>query len=90
VQDKIKLGTGKTKLRNTLPLYTPKIRPPYSILQNNSIQENAGIKLFSKLPNTIKRTERLQEFKRRVPYLLMQHVFYSVEEYMSFLDPLLP
>jgi hypothetical protein len=28
--------------------------------------ENAGIKLFNKLPNTIKRIERPQEFKRRL------------------------
>ena len=46
--------------------------------------ENAGIKLFNKLPNTIKRIERPQEFKRRLQYFLMQHVFYSVDEYMSF------
>jgi len=46
--------------------------------------ENAGIKLFNKLPNTIKRIERPQEFKRRLQNFLMQHVFYSVDEYMSF------
>jgi hypothetical protein len=46
--------------------------------------ENAGIKLFNKLPNTLKKIERPQEFKRRLRYFLMQHVFYSVDEYMSF------
>jgi hypothetical protein len=46
--------------------------------------ENAGIKLFNKLPNTIKRVERTQEFKRRLQTFLMQHFFYSVDEYMSF------
>jgi hypothetical protein len=46
--------------------------------------EIVGIKLFNKLPNTIKRIEIPQEFKRQLQYFLMQHVFYSVDEYMSF------
>jgi hypothetical protein len=41
--------------------------------------ENVGIKLFNKLPNTIKRVERTQESKRR-----LQHVLYSVDKYMFF------
>jgi hypothetical protein len=42
-----------------------------------------GIKLYNILPNTIKRLDKMQEFKRRLKYFLMQHTFYSVDEYMS-------
>jgi hypothetical protein len=45
---------------------------------------NVGIKLFNKLPNSIKKEGKPQEFKRRLQKFLMQHVFYSVDEYMSF------
>jgi hypothetical protein len=44
---------------------------------------NVGIKLYNKLPNTIKRLDKIQEFKRRLKYFLLQHTFYSVDEYMS-------
>jgi len=44
---------------------------------------NVGIKLYNNLPNTIKRSEKMQEFKRRLKYLLLQNIFYSVDEYMS-------
>jgi len=46
--------------------------------------KNAGIKWFNKLPNTVKRIKKPREFKRRLQHFLMQHVFYSVDEYMSF------
>ena len=42
-----------------------------------------GIKLYNKLPNTIKRIKMVQEFKRRLKYFLLQHIFYSVDEYIS-------
>ena len=42
-----------------------------------------GIKLYNKLPNTIKRLEKVQEFKRRLIYFLLQQIFYSVDECMS-------
>jgi len=44
---------------------------------------NVGVKLYNKLPNTIKRLEKIEEFKRRLKYFLLQHIFYSVDEYMS-------
>jgi hypothetical protein len=44
---------------------------------------NVGIKLYNKLLNTIKRLDKIQEFKRRLKYFLLQHIFYSVDEYMS-------
>ena len=41
-----------------------------------------GLKLYNKLSNTIKRLDKMQEFKRKLKYFLMQHIFYSVDEYM--------
>ena len=43
---------------------------------------NVGIKLYNKLPNTIKRLEKIQEFKGSLKYFLLQHIFYSVDEYI--------
>jgi len=57
-----------------------------ALFKNNSA--NMGIKLYNKLPNTIKRLDKMQEFKRRLQYFLMQHTFYSVDEYMSSMAPL--
>jgi hypothetical protein len=87
VHGKIKLGTD-TQNEEIHDNYTHQKSDFHTqfcrtTLYKNSC-ENVGIKLFNKLPNTIKRTERTQEFKRRLEYFLMQHVFYSVEEYMSF------
>ena len=44
---------------------------------------NMGIKLYNKLLKTIKRLDMIQEFKRRLKCFLLQHIFYSVDEYMS-------
>jgi len=52
-----------------------------TLLKYNSA--NMGIKLYNKLPNTIMRLDKMQEFKRKLKYFLMQHTFYSVDEYMS-------
>ena len=52
------------------------------ILLKNS-GANVGIKLYNKLPNTIKGLDKIQEFKRRLKYFLLQHIFRSVDEYMS-------
>jgi thermostable 8-oxoguanine DNA glycosylase len=51
-----------------------------TLLKNNSA--NMGLKLYNKLSNTIKRLDKMQEFKRKLKYFLMQHTFYSVDEYM--------
>jgi hypothetical protein len=51
-----------------------------AVFKNSS--GNVGIKLFNKLPDTIKRLEKMQEFKRRMKYFLLQHICYSVDEYM--------
>jgi hypothetical protein len=49
-----------------------------TLLKNSS--ENVGNKLFNKLPETIKTLEKIQEFKGRLKYFLLQHIFYSVDE----------
>jgi hypothetical protein len=50
-------------------------------LKNTSA--NAGIKLYNKLPNIIKKLEKIRTLKKRLTYFLLQHTFYSVDEYMS-------
>ena len=45
---------------------------------------NMGIELYNKLPPVIKNREMTQEFKSRVTDFLMQHMIYSVEEFLSF------
>jgi hypothetical protein len=52
-----------------------------TLFKNSST--NVGIKLNIKLPNTIKRLEKIQKFKRRLEYFLLQHIFYSMDKYMS-------
>ena len=52
-----------------------------TLFKNSSA--NVGIKLYNKLRNTIKRLDKIQEFKRRLKYFLLQDTFYSVDEYMS-------
>ena len=53
-----------------------------NVAKNSGI--NIGIKLYSKLPPVIKNLEMTQEFKSRVKDFLMQHTFYSVDEFVSF------
>jgi len=60
-------------------LHTQFCRPTLFI--NNSA--NMGIKLYNKLPYAIKKLDKMQEFKIRLKYFLMQHTFYSVNEYIS-------
>ena len=52
-----------------------------TIFKNSSANE--GTKLHNKLPNIIKRLDKIQVFKRRLKYFLLQHIFCSVDEYMS-------
>jgi len=65
--------------RQTSDLHTQYCRT--TLFKNSSA--NVGIKLYNKLPNTIKRLDKIQEFKRRLKYFLLQHIFYSVDECMS-------
>lgn len=38
----------------------------------------------TKLPNKLKKLEKIQKFKRKVKYFLLQPIFYSVDEYVSY------
>jgi hypothetical protein len=42
-----------------------------------------GIKLYNKISNTIREVGKMREFKKVMRSYLVQHTFYSVEEYMS-------
>ena len=53
-----------------------------NVAKNSGI--NIGIKLYNKLLPVIKNLEMTQEFKSRVKDFLMQHTFYSVDEFVSF------
>ena len=52
-----------------------------TLFKNSSA--NVGIKLYNKLSNIIKILNKIQEFKRRQKYFLLQHILYSVDERMS-------
>jgi hypothetical protein len=41
-----------------------------------------GIRLYNKIPNKIREVGKMRQFKRVFRSYLVQHVFYSVEEYM--------
>ena len=45
---------------------------------------NMGIKLYDKVSHEVKKLEKIQEFQRKLKYFLLQHIFYSVDEYMSY------
>jgi hypothetical protein len=49
-----------------------------TVFKNSSV--NVGIKLYNKLPNTIKELEKIREFKKKTKVFLLQHTFYSVDE----------
>jgi hypothetical protein len=44
---------------------------------------NMGIRLYNKLPNKIREVEEIRQFKRELRSYILQHIFYSVDEYMS-------
>jgi hypothetical protein len=41
-----------------------------------------GIRMYNKIPNKIREVGKMRQFKRVFRSYLVQHVFYSVEEYM--------
>jgi hypothetical protein len=43
---------------------------------------NMGIRLYNRIPNKIWEIEKMSQFKRVLRSYLVQHMFYSVEEYM--------
>jgi hypothetical protein len=44
---------------------------------------NMGNILYSKLPNKNKKVEKFRQFKRQQRSYLLQHIFYSLDEYIS-------
>lgn len=53
-----------------------------NIAKNNGI--NMGIKLYNRLPQSIKKLESKHKFKGSVNKFLLQHVFYTVDEFLGF------
>ena len=45
---------------------------------------NVGTKLYNKLLEKLKKLEKIEEFKRKLKYFLLQHIFFSVDEYLSY------
>jgi hypothetical protein len=43
---------------------------------------NMGIGLYNRIPNKIRELEKMSQFKRVLRSYLIQHMFYSVEEYI--------
>jgi hypothetical protein len=69
--------------------YTPQKSDFYTQFCGTTLNKNscgnAGIKLSKTLPNTIKRVERIQEFKRRLHYFLT-HSVARQEQFRAFLS----
>jgi len=47
---------------------------------------NLGTKLYNKLPNYLKNLENLNPFKKQLKAFLSQQTFYSVDEYLSYVQ----
>jgi hypothetical protein len=43
---------------------------------------NMGIRLYNRIPNKIMEIEKISQFKRVLRSYLVQHMFFSAEEYM--------
>jgi hypothetical protein len=49
----------------------------------NSV-DNTGKGLYNKLLNNLKSIDNISHFRRRLKVFLLQHTFYSVEEYFMY------
>jgi hypothetical protein len=82
----VKLHKLTAEGRNPQPSYMPynisSCQICRIIILRNGVA-NLGIKLYNKLPNKLKKLEEIQEFKRKLKYFLLQHIFNSVDEYLS-------
>jgi hypothetical protein len=47
---------------------------------------NLGTKLYNKLPNYLKNLENSKLFKKQLKAFLLQQTFYSVNEYLSYMQ----
>jgi hypothetical protein len=55
-----------------------------SCLQNYmTLHPRMGMKLYNKIPNKIREVGKMRQFKKVMRSYLIQHTFYSVEDYMS-------
>jgi len=45
---------------------------------------NMGIKLYNKMPSKIKQLESYRDFKQRIKLYLLDHPFYSLNEFFVF------
>jgi hypothetical protein len=45
---------------------------------------NRGIELYSKVPNKIKNMESFPIFKRELKSFLLNHAFYTIDEFIGF------
>ena len=45
---------------------------------------NMGIKLYSKVPKSIKKSENFKLFKKELKSLLLTNSFYSVDKFLQF------
>jgi hypothetical protein len=46
-----------------------------TILLRNNVA-NVGIKLYNKLPEKLMKLEKIEEFKRKLKYFLLQYIFF--------------
>jgi hypothetical protein len=63
----------------------PKTKSPFSVCRTNVSKNgvmNTAIRLYNKIPNKIREIGKMRQFKSVFSSYLVQHVFYSVEEYM--------
>jgi hypothetical protein len=52
----------------------------------NKSVNNLGTKLYNKLPNYLKNLENCKFFKKQLKAFLLQQIFYSVDEYLSYVQ----
>ena len=54
-----------------------------TVLFQNSVV-NMGIKLYNKVPESIKKLDNFKLFKEKLKSLLLSHSFYSVDQFLKF------
>jgi hypothetical protein len=62
-----------------------KLNLPVQFCRTNVVKNgvmNMGIRLYNRITNKIREVEKIRQFKRVLRLYLVQHMFYSVEEYM--------
>jgi hypothetical protein len=62
-------------------IYISNLATPISI---KKIVINMEIQLYNRVPINIKKLEEYKSYKRELKYFLIDHVFYSVEEFLCY------